>query len=67
MGQAQPTCQEGLYDARLFNRDVAAGPDITVADDDEYALYDKPLFEDRSAVTGVYRFDRDRVDRNVGS
>lgn len=50
LGQAQPTKQtnEALFDQRLFNQN--AGVSGGFGDDDDYNVYSKPLFQDRTAA-----------------
>ena len=60
LGQAQPTnTRDALYDQRLLNQSsgIAAG----FGDEDDYNLYEKPLFTDRSAAS-IYR----SVQRETG-
>ena len=52
LGQAQPTSKEMMFDQRLFNQQ--AGVESGFGDDDEYNLYDKPLFADRVAAN-IYK------------
>ena len=63
LGQAQPTSKESLYDQRLFNQ--TSGVDSGFQAEDDYALYDKPLFADRTAAN-IYNVkevqDDDEVD-----
>lgn len=55
LGQAHVQVESGeaMYDQRLFNQEEGMGAGF--AAEDAYNLYDKPLFADRSAVTGLYR------------
>jgi len=55
LGQANVQVESGeaMYDQRLFNQEEGMGAGF--AAEDAYNLYDKPLFADRSAVTGLYR------------
>ncbi len=50
--QAQPTQKEFLVDSRLYNQ--TSGVDTGFRDDEEYDLYDKPLFQDRSK-NGIFQ------------
>eukprot|EP00344_Euplotes_crassus_P005926 CAMPEP_0197001088 /NCGR_PEP_ID=MMETSP1380-20130617/5868_1 /TAXON_ID=5936 /ORGANISM="Euplotes crassus, Strain CT5" /LENGTH=342 /DNA_ID=CAMNT_0042418617 /DNA_START=516 /DNA_END=1541 /DNA_ORIENTATION=+ len=52
LGQAQPTSKDAMFDQRLFNQQ--SGMEQGFGDDDEYNLYDKPLFADRTA-TSIYK------------
>lgn len=52
LGQAQPTSKDMMFDQRLFNQQT--GMESGFGDDDEYNLYDKPLFADRTA-TNIYK------------
>lgn len=52
LGQAQPTSREAMFDQRLFNQ--ASGLDSGFGHDDDYNLYDKPLFADRTAAS-IYK------------
>ena len=58
LGQAQPTANENLFDQRLFNQ--TAGMDGVIllkqgyGSEDEYRVYDKPLFTDRAAAS-IYK------------
>uniref|UniRef100_A0A7S0B6F3 SKI-interacting protein SKIP SNW domain-containing protein n=1 Tax=Pyrodinium bahamense TaxID=73915 RepID=A0A7S0B6F3_9DINO len=66
LGQvAQPTSQEALYDARLFNQSAGMDSGYHGGSDERCAVYDKPLFADRSQA-GIYRFDRERLEQNEG-
>lgn len=66
LGQAaQPTSQEAQYDARLFNQSAGLDSGYLGGEDDKCAVYDKPLFADRSQ-SGIYRFDKDRIEQNEG-
>lgn len=50
LGMAQPTASaEVMYDQRLFNQ--SSGLDTGFADEDEYNVYDKPLFQDKVAAS----------------
>lgn len=64
LGMAQPTASaEVMYDQRLFNQ--SAGLDTGFADEDEYNVYDKPLFQDKVAAS-IYNnkeFD-DNIDED---
>ena len=51
LGQARPTVSNEL-DQRLFNQNE--GVDAGFGSDDEYNVFDKPLFTDRSAAN-IYR------------
>lgn len=44
LGQAQPSSKESMYDQRLFNQ--TSGLESGYGEEDDYALYDKPLFAD---------------------
>lgn len=52
LGQAQPTSREAMFDQRLFNQ--TAGLESGFGDDEDYNLYDKPLFTDRAAAS-IYK------------
>jgi len=66
LGQvAQPTSQEAQYDSRLFNQSAGMDSGYHGGADDKCAVYDKPLFADRSQA-GIYKFDKDRMDQNEG-
>eukprot|EP00347_Sterkiella_histriomuscorum_P004365 403360736 len=52
LGQAQPTSREAMFDQRLFNQ--ASGLDSGFGEEDDYNLYDKPLFADRTAAS-IYK------------
>ena len=59
LGQAQPTVRDVMYDQRLFNQ--TAGLSHGFGDDEDYNLYDKPLFTDRTAAS-IYK----NVNRETG-
>lgn len=59
LGQAQPNSREAMFDQRLFNQ--TSGIDTGFGDDEDYNLYDKPLFTDRSAAS-IYK----NVNRETG-
>ena len=64
LGQAQPTTKETMYDQRLFNQ--AQSHTNLHGEDDEYNLYDKPLFADRTAAT-IYKNTKNiDVEKYVG-
>lgn len=44
LGERVPMSRDAMFDQRLFNRADAGGPSITSGGDDEYNIYDKPLF-----------------------
>jgi SNW domain-containing protein 1 len=53
LGQAQPTTKgEAMFDQRLFNQTAGLGTGF--GDDEDYHLYDKPLFTDRTAAS-IYK------------
>lgn len=52
LGQAQPTSREAMFDQRLFNQ--TSGLDTGFGHDDDYNIYDKPLFTDRTAAS-IYK------------
>ena len=69
LGQAQPNQKEAMYDQRLFNQTIT---DNIHGEDDDYNLYDQPLFADRS--TNIYKsknldvnkyFDEDDKQKKV--
>ena len=59
LGQAQPTSKEMMFDQRLFNQQT--GMESGFGDDDEYNLYDKPLFADRTAAS-IYKSTKEVQD-----
>jgi SNW domain-containing protein 1 len=66
LGQvAQPTGQEAQYDARLFNQSAGMDSGFHGGSDEKCAIYDKPLFADRSQ-SGIYKFDKDRMEAHEG-
>eukprot|EP00826_Nyctotherus_ovalis_P059099 TRINITY_DN8189_c0_g1_i8.p1 TRINITY_DN8189_c0_g1~~TRINITY_DN8189_c0_g1_i8.p1 ORF type:complete len:430 (-),score=137.48 TRINITY_DN8189_c0_g1_i8:42-1256(-) len=62
LGVAQPTSKETMYDQRLFNQ--SAGVTSGFGDEDDYNLYDKPLFADRTetALHKIKRTDNEGVE-----
>lgn len=53
LGQAQPTSRgEAMFDQRLFNQTAGLGSGF--GHDEDYNLYDKPLFTDRTAAS-IYK------------
>lgn len=62
LGQAQPTSKEMMFDQRLFNQQ--AGVEGGFGDDDEYNLYDKPLFADRTAAS-IYKSTKEYQDDDL--
>jgi len=52
LGQAQPTSKEAMFDQRLFNQ--TSGLDTGFGHDDDYNIYDKPLFTDRTQAS-IYK------------
>jgi SNW domain-containing protein 1 len=46
LGQAQPTMTSNMIDSRLYNQ--TAGMDTGFKDEEDYDLYDNPLFADRT-------------------
>jgi len=64
LGQAQPTVsKEGLYDQRLFNQ--TSGLDSGFGGEDEYNMFDKPLFQDKTAST-IYNVKEFNDDEEGG-
>lgn len=59
LGQAQPTTRDVMFDQRLFNQTSGLGQGF--GDEEDYNLYDKPLFTDRTAA-GIYK----NVNRETG-
>lgn len=66
LGQAQPTSQQSLYDARLFNQTAGLDSGYNGGNDDSYGIYDKALFADRGK-SGIYKFESERFKQSVGS
>lgn len=52
LGQAQPTGKDAMFDQRLFNQ--TSGIDSGFGHEDDYNIYDKPLFTDRTAAS-IYK------------
>jgi SNW domain-containing protein 1 len=52
LGQAQPTMRDSMIDARLYNQTV--GLQSGFKDEEDYDLYDKPLFVDRTGAS-IYK------------
>lgn len=52
LGQAQPNSRDTMVDARLYNQ--VSGMDSGFKDEEDYDLYDKPLFADRTSAS-IYR------------
>jgi SNW domain-containing protein 1 len=46
LGQAQPSKKDNMVDSRLYNQ--TTGLESGYGDEEDYTLYDKPLFTDRS-------------------
>merc|ERR1712190_721392 len=66
LGQvSQPTSQEAMYDARLFNQSAGMDSGYSGGSDERCAVYDKPLFADRSQA-GIYKFDKERMEQHEG-
>lgn len=59
LGQAQPTSREANFDQRLFNQ--TSGMDSGFGHDDDYNIYDKPLFADRTAAS-IYKGVKEVAD-----
>ena len=59
LGQAQPTTKDVMFDQRLFNQTSGLGQGF--GDDEDYDLYDKPLFTDRSSAS-IYK----NINRETG-
>jgi len=51
LGQAQPTSKESMVDSRLYNQTI--GLESGFKNEDDYDLYDKPLFADKTH-TNIY-------------
>jgi SNW domain-containing protein 1 len=49
LGQAQPTSKDTMVDSRLYNQSM--GLESGFKGEDDYDLYDKPLFADRTAAS----------------
>ena len=55
-----------MYDQRLFNQGTGGVGSGLAGEDDDYNLYDKPLFADRTAAT-IYKNTKNiDVDKYVG-
>ena len=52
LGQAQPSSKEAMFDQRLFNQTAGLGSGF--GHEEDYHLYDKPLFADRTAAS-IYK------------
>ena len=52
LGQAQPMSRETMFDQRLFNQTAGLGAGF--GHEDDYNLFDKPLFHDRTAAS-IYK------------
>ncbi|OAX41692.1 hypothetical protein K503DRAFT_735079 [Rhizopogon vinicolor AM-OR11-026] len=53
LGLAKPTMsKESMLDSRLFNQESLSG---TFADEDNYNLYDRPLFHGSTAAAAIYK------------
>lgn len=52
LGQAQPSSRETMFDQRLFNQTAGLGSGF--GHEEDYHLYDKPLFADRTAAS-IYK------------
>eukprot|EP00930_Biecheleria_cincta_P058787 TRINITY_DN44589_c0_g1_i1.p1 TRINITY_DN44589_c0_g1~~TRINITY_DN44589_c0_g1_i1.p1 ORF type:complete len:548 (-),score=125.41 TRINITY_DN44589_c0_g1_i1:120-1763(-) len=66
LGQAaQPTSQEAQFDARLFNQSAGMDSGYHGGSDERCAVYDKPLFADRSQA-GIYKYDKERMEQTEG-
>jgi SNW domain-containing protein 1 len=52
LGQAQPSGRDSMIDARLYNQ--TTGLESGFKDEEDYDLYDKPLFADRTAAS-IYK------------
>ncbi|KAG1450771.1 hypothetical protein G6F56_008253 [Rhizopus delemar] len=62
LGLAKPTLsKESMFDARLFNQTEGIGSGFK--DDDAYATYDKPLFNQSS--TSIYRYRGENHESEV--
>lgn len=61
LGQAQPTSKELMFDQRLFNQQN--GVESGFGDDDEYNLYDQPLFADR-VEANIYKNSKEVPDED---
>jgi len=59
LGQAQPTSKESMVDTRLYNQTV--GVESGFKDEEEYDLYDKPLFTDRTSASIYKNIKSDNV------
>jgi len=66
LGQvAQPTSQEAQFDSRLFNQSAGLDSGYHGGSDEVTAVYDKPLFADRSQA-GIYKYDKERMEQAEG-
>lgn len=53
LGLAKPTMsKESMLDSRLFNQESLSG---SFAEDDQYNLYDRPLFHGSTAAAAIYK------------
>jgi SNW domain-containing protein 1 len=62
LGQAQPSSKETMFDQRLFNQNQ--GLESGFGEEDDYNLYDKPLFADRTA-TNIYKSTKEVNDDDI--
>ncbi|CAE7458973.1 Snw1 [Symbiodinium natans] len=59
LGQAgQPSRSEMMFDQRLFNQSAGIDSGFFGGSDEKVAVYDKPLFADRSQAS-IYKFHKD--------
>mmetsp|Transcript_49011 Transcript_49011/g.114401 ORF Transcript_49011/g.114401 Transcript_49011/m.114401 type:complete len:228 (+) Transcript_49011:88-771(+) len=66
LGQAaQPSSSEAMFDQRLFNQSAGMDSGFSGGNDEKVAVYDKPLFADRSQA-GIYKFDKGRMAQKEG-
>lgn len=67
LGQAQPTVsKESMYDQRLFNQ--TSGLESGFGDEDDYNVFDKPLFQDKTAASiyNVKEYNDNLDDEDAG-
>lgn len=66
LGQPAPSKVSDTHDTRLLNMASGLDSGFEAGEDENYSIYDKPLFADRSVV-GIYQHSSERFSQSLGA
>ncbi|KAK1443667.1 nuclear protein skip-related protein [Babesia gibsoni] len=66
LGQAVPSKVHDTHDTRLLNSVAGLDSGFEAGEDENYNIYDKPLFADRS-IAGIYQHSNERFSQSLGA